>query len=112
MPGFFVGVGVVALVASAVGHRLSLGVATAGILVLCAIVLAAAGPGRRSSRSRPGSNVRVRRGLGLLAAIVMIASLGTLIGTLAAGGSGFTAFFVVVALAVGYTVIAVSRRRA
>jgi hypothetical protein len=114
MPAFFLGVAAVTLVAAAVGGRLDLGMVTARILVMCSIALAVLGPAGRRSRTRarrPGPRSS-HAGLGILAAVLVVASLGAFVGSLAAGGTGYPYFWVVVILAVGYVVsVAVRRRR-
>ncbi|RSM44893.1 hypothetical protein DMA12_15230 [Amycolatopsis balhimycina DSM 5908] len=111
MPAFFVGFGVVSLVASLVGGRLVLGLWTAGAMVVCAVTVATL-PAPRPPAGRSGSASGVRTTLGVLAAVVVVVVLATFVGSLAAGGTGYLYFALVMALAVLYVgYAAVARRR-
>lgn len=107
VPGFFLGVGFVCLVAATAGGHLALGLVTFGILAVCSLALVLLG--RRSETYRTFTEapderfalmgVRAWAGTGV---VLTVGNLCAFIGELASGRSGNPYFWFVATAAIAY----------
>ncbi|MET9078418.1 hypothetical protein ABZX95_41250 [Streptomyces sp. NPDC004232] len=107
IPAFFLGIGLVSLVAAAVGGHLGLGLVLFGITAICSLALILLG--RRSETYRglaeqPDERFALigQRAWAATGVVLTLASLGAMVGDLASGGDGHPYYWQVPTAAVAY----------
>jgi len=109
--GFFLGVGVACAVAAAVGGHVLLGIVLLAVLAACAAVLFLLIRRSENVRGLTGGTDERFASIGTNAwagvgIVLLIANLGGVLGELASGGTGSPFFWMVIAGAVAYIVVA------